>query len=76
MKTLKQYADERGIKYRAAWNRFKSGKIAGAYQDELGKILIPDGKIQDDILNDQLSELKTILNSIMATLDKLNGTAH
>jgi putative resolvase len=42
MKTLKVYAIEHGIKYRAAWNRFKLGKIPGAYQDEFGKILIPD----------------------------------
>jgi len=39
-KTLKDYARERGIKYRAAWNRFKLGKIPGAYQDEFGRILL------------------------------------
>ena len=42
MKTLKDYAREHGIKYRAAWNRYKSGKIPGAFQDEFGKILIPE----------------------------------
>jgi predicted site-specific integrase-resolvase len=42
MKTLKDYCKQHGIKYRAAWNRFKQGKIPGAYQDEFGKILIPD----------------------------------
>jgi putative resolvase len=35
-----QYALEHGIKYRAAWNRYKAGKIPGAFQDEFGKILI------------------------------------
>jgi len=42
MKTLRTYAKEHGIKYRAAWNRFKKGKIEGAFVDEFGKILIPE----------------------------------
>lgn len=42
MKTLNKYATEHGIKYRAAWNRYKEGKIPGAIQDEFGKILIPE----------------------------------
>jgi predicted site-specific integrase-resolvase len=42
MKTLSEYAKEHGIKYRAAWNRYKAGKIPDAYQDEFGKILIPE----------------------------------
>lgn len=42
MKTLSKYAKENGIKYRAAWNRYKAGKILGAYKDEFGKILIPE----------------------------------
>lgn len=42
MKTLKQYAQEHGIKYRAAWNRFRAGKIPEAFQDDFGKILIPE----------------------------------
>ncbi len=41
MKTLKDYAREHGIQYRAAWNRFKKGKIPEAFQDEFGRILIP-----------------------------------
>ena len=44
MKTLPEYAREHGIKYRAAWNRYKAGKISGALQDEFGKILIAEGK--------------------------------
>jgi len=40
MKRLKDYAKEQGIKYRAAWNRYKGGKITGAFQDEFGNILI------------------------------------
>lgn len=40
MKTLIEYAKDRGIKYRAAWNRFKSNKIPSAFKDEFGKILI------------------------------------
>lgn len=42
MKVLREYAREHGIKYRAAWNRFISGRIPGAYKDEFGKILIPE----------------------------------
>lgn len=40
MRTLREYGKEHGIKYRAAWNRYKAGKIPGAYQDECGRILI------------------------------------
>jgi len=42
MKTLNIYAKEHGIKYRAAWNRYKRGEIPGAFKDEFGKILMPD----------------------------------
>lgn len=44
MKTLKDYARDHGIKYRAAWNRYKQGKITSAFKDEFGKILIPEDK--------------------------------
>jgi len=44
MKTLKDYARDHGIKCRAAWNRFKAGKIPSAFKDEFGKILIPEDK--------------------------------
>jgi len=42
MNTLKDYAKEHGIKYRAAWNRYKANKIYGAYQDKFNRILIPE----------------------------------
>jgi predicted site-specific integrase-resolvase len=38
---LSEYANIHRIKYRAAWNRFKEGKIEGSFTDEFGKILIP-----------------------------------
>ena len=44
MKTLKNYARDHGIKYRAAWNRFKEGKIPSAFKDDFGKILIREDK--------------------------------
>ena len=44
MKTLKDYARDHGIKYRAAWNRFKEGKIPSAFKDDFGKILIREDK--------------------------------
>ena len=46
MKTLRTYAKEHGIKYRAAWNRYKLGKIGGAFQDEFGKILVPEASVK------------------------------
>jgi len=39
---LNKYAIDHGIKYRAAWNRYKAGKIPGAFKDEFGKILIKE----------------------------------
>lgn len=42
MKTLSQYAIDHGIKYRAAWNRYKAGKIYGSFKDEFGKVLIKE----------------------------------
>ena len=42
MKTLKEYAKERGITYQTAWNRAKAGKIKGAVKDEFGRIWVPD----------------------------------
>lgn len=47
MKTLKTYAKERGIQYRSAWNRFRKGKIPGAFQDEFGRILMPEDAVRD-----------------------------
>ncbi len=39
---LSDYAKQQGITYRAAWNRFKKGKVPGAYKDpDTGAILIP-----------------------------------
>lgn len=39
---LSQYAEKEGIHYRTAWNRFKAGKIEGAYTDDTGHIVVPD----------------------------------
>lgn len=39
---LHQYAETQGIQYRAAWNRFKQGRIEGAYQADSGRILVPN----------------------------------
>ena len=40
-KKLSQFARERGVCYRTAWNYFKAGKIAGAYKDATGHVWIP-----------------------------------
>lgn len=39
---LSEYAARNGIKYRAAWNRFKADKIEGAYLDESGHVVVPE----------------------------------
>ena len=39
---MSEYAARNGIKYRAAWNRYKAGKIGGAYLDETGHVVVPD----------------------------------
>ncbi|MBN6739311.1 IS607 family transposase [Acidithiobacillus sp. MC6.1] len=45
-KKLSDYAKERGIGYRAAWNRFKAGRIPGAWLDETGHVVVPDASEQ------------------------------
>lgn len=39
---LSEYAARNGIKYRAAWNRYRAGKIEGAYLDDSGHVVVPD----------------------------------
>ena len=39
---MSEYAARNGIKYRAAWNRYKAGKIEGAYLDDSGHVVVPD----------------------------------
>ncbi len=41
---LKDYAKQHGIKYRAAWNCYKAGKIPNAFKDEFGNIYIKEIK--------------------------------
>lgn len=38
---LSDYAREHGIQYRTAWNRYKKGKIPGAFLDNTGHVVIP-----------------------------------
>lgn len=40
-KKLSDYAKENSITYKTAWNRFKKGKIRGAFLDETGHVMIP-----------------------------------
>jgi predicted site-specific integrase-resolvase len=39
---LSEYAARNGIQYRAAWNRYKAGKIEGAHLDDSGHVVVPD----------------------------------
>lgn len=41
---LSEYAKREGIQYRAAWNRFKKGKIKNAFLNETGGIMIDTTK--------------------------------
>lgn len=38
---LSQYAKQHEIGYRAAWERYRKGRIPGAYMDENGRIVVP-----------------------------------
>jgi len=40
--TLKQYSRKLGVHYRTAWNYYKQGLIAGAYQLSTGTIIVSD----------------------------------
>lgn len=43
---LSEYAKQRSVTYRTAWERFRKGKIKGAYKDDTtGHIIIPNEKI-------------------------------
>jgi hypothetical protein len=39
---LSEYAKQHHIGYRAAWNRYKAGRIEGAYLDDHGHVVVPD----------------------------------
>lgn len=43
---LSEYARRRDIGYRAAWNRYKAGKIPGAYMDSTGHVVVPEPEDQ------------------------------
>ena len=43
---LSDYAKKFNVTYRTAWNRFKKGKIEGAFIDESNHVLIPINKIE------------------------------
>lgn len=38
---LSEYAKNKSVTYRTAWNRFKLNKLKGAYEDETGHIYVP-----------------------------------
>jgi hypothetical protein len=45
---LREYAKQEGIGYQQAWNRFKAGKIPGAYKDDYNIIIIEEAVIEDE----------------------------
>jgi predicted site-specific integrase-resolvase len=44
---LSDYAKKFNVTYRTAWNRFKKGKIDGAFIDETNHVLIPINKFEN-----------------------------
>jgi len=42
-RTLAEYAKEKRVTYRTAWNWFKANRLPGAYKNEFGKIIVPIG---------------------------------
>ncbi len=43
---LSAYAQQQGIGYRAAWERYRKGRIPGAVLDESGHVVVPDPQSQ------------------------------
>lgn len=71
---LSQYAKDRGIGYRAAWNRFKAGKIPNARVTDTGSIeieLIKPKKPEYNVVyarvstSDQKKDLETQIQRVV-----------
>lgn len=71
---LSQYAKDRGIGYRAAWNRFKAGKIPNARVTDTGTIeieLIKPKKLEYNVVyarvstSDQKKDLETQIQRVV-----------
>ncbi len=45
---LSEYAKKNDVTYRTAWNRFKAGKLIGAYQDEYSTVHVPVIDVRPD----------------------------
>lgn len=67
-KKLSDYAKERSVTYRTAWNHYKSGKIPGAFADDLGNILIPIFKSDKDN-----KDIKVSLYARVSSNDRKNS---
>lgn len=51
--SLKQYAEELGICYRTAWNRYKNHKLPGAWKNEIdGHVYVPTDIMTDKKANE------------------------
>ncbi|WP_154056135.1 IS607 family transposase [Bifidobacterium bifidum] len=75
---LSEYAAEHGIQYRAAWNRFKAGKIPGAWQDESGTIIVPDEnpvKLNDAAVYARVSDPSKRKNQLPDQRKRMEGWA-
>jgi len=58
---LSEYAIREKVTYRTAWNRYKAGKIEGAYETMTGRIFVPDDidvEIKDAAIYARVSDPK------------------
>lgn len=65
---LSEYAQQHDITYKAAWIRYKNGKIPGAYKDDAGMIHVP-GK-QEEIANKVAIYARVSTNSQAEDLER------
>lgn len=65
---LKEYAQQHDITYKAAWIRYKNGKIPGAYKDDAGMIHVP-GK-QEELANKVAIYARVSTNSQAEDLER------
>lgn len=66
---LSEYARNRSITYQAAWNRYRSGKIPGAFLDETNHVIIPLF-VEDPLLNRVAIYSRVSSNEMKENLDK------
>jgi hypothetical protein len=65
---LSEYAKNKSITYKTAWNHFQSGKLKNAVKDEFGNIYVADDKYNFTSLD--ISNLRECINDITFFVEK------